>query len=124
VGARAAESCTNTLCRCACSRPLWVWTVLVTSLIPQVLLDFQLKNHERYLTRFRSLFRSIDTDGDGIVSVGSCVPWCLRVFHVERLGSRGFIAYSQMNFIGWCTHWARILEMMPWKATLPRLTHI
>ena len=33
----------------------------------KILLDFQLRGHERFLMRFRELFQSVDTDRDGVV---------------------------------------------------------
>ena len=32
------------------------------------MLDFQLKEHERFLKKFLEVFRQIDSDGDGVLS--------------------------------------------------------
>jgi hypothetical protein len=39
--------------------------------VPQVLLDFQLGNHESFLEHFKRLFRRFDTDGNGVLSDGT-----------------------------------------------------
>lgn len=34
----------------------------------KILLDFQLKQHERFLSKFRQAFRAIDTEGKGLLT--------------------------------------------------------
>ena len=37
---------------------------------PQILLSFQLKGHEKFLSKFRRLFRQFDTDKNGVLNEG------------------------------------------------------
>ena len=34
----------------------------------KVILDFQLQEHERFLQKFTDLFKSVDNDGDGVIT--------------------------------------------------------
>ena len=43
------------------------------------ILYFQLKSHEKYISKFNSLFKQVDSDCDGIVSEEEFVDLCQRL---------------------------------------------
>ena len=43
-------------------------SLLVYADFQKIILDFQLQEHERFLSKFTEIFKEIDTDTDGIVS--------------------------------------------------------
>ena len=55
----------------------------------KVLLDFQLKGHQRFLARFHSMFCEVDTDANGVVDEGTALPvpaLCLQCGGLLRCG--------------------------------------
>ena len=45
----------------------------------KVLLDFQLKGHQRFLSKFHAQFSEVDTDANGVIDEGVCPTgwgWC------------------------------------------------
>ena len=43
-------------------------TLLVYADFQKIILDFQLHEHERFLSRFTEIYKEIDTDTDGVIS--------------------------------------------------------
>lgn len=50
--------------------------VIEFNIFQKVILDFQLKSHEKFLKNFVSLFRSIDKDMNGIIDEVKKLSYC------------------------------------------------
>ena len=45
----------------------------------KVILDFQLQEHERFLSKFTELFKEVDNDTDGIINEGEFKELMLKM---------------------------------------------
>ena len=52
----------------------------------KVLLDFQLKGHDKFLSRFRRLFRDVDTDRNGVLNEDEFRQFVVKVDPNKSLG--------------------------------------
>ena len=52
----------------------------------KVLLDFQLKGHDKFLGRFRRMFRDVDADRNGVLSENEFRQFVLKIDPNKSLG--------------------------------------
>ena len=88
----------------------------------KVLLDFQLKGHQRFLSKFHAQFSEVDTDANGVIDEGVCPTgwwWCRSppVVMACSLAVVGCVVCGrtvQASSGTWCVRWTPRRPMPTW----------